>query len=221
MRIRNPEFSSRNLLRCRDDLLALLSQPTDTEARPCRGCDETCPCPQYSRTCCCQCSAQCPMASRKLSIDGERHPIEPHVLPLVYALSALRIIEPCWSCEGHISDCGESKTPQVWFYSGSVVYPDLLQRCICRLSDSCKLSTLWEVSVCPHQPESAVTLFVVRPESRADFRLGLLQDDLRRIGESLIGDMRELAEALLNENTTAEYRNYQPAIRSLTTSKSR
>ena len=144
------------------------------------------------------------MAGRKLSIDGERHPIEPQVLPLVYALAALRIVEPCWSCEGHVSGSGELKTPEVWFYSGSVVYPDLLQRCIRRLSDASEIATRWEVSVCPHQPESALTLFVLRPEHSPQPRLGLLQDDLRRMGQRLIAGMRALAKELLNENVPPE-----------------
>ena len=58
--------------------------------------------------------------------------------------------------------------------------------------------------MCPHQPEAAVTLFVLRPERCPDPRLGLLQDDLRRMGQRLITGMRELAEELLNENVPPE-----------------
>ena len=36
-----------------------------------------------------------------LSSDPERYPIEPGIVPLVFALRGLRVFEPCWSCEGH------------------------------------------------------------------------------------------------------------------------
>ena len=138
------------------------------------------------------------MAGSKLSNDGKRYPIEPLALPLVYALSALRIVEPCWSCEGHAGTQGECKQPEVWFYSGSVVYPGLLQRHVCRLASAGTLSTRWEVALCSHQPETAVTLFVIRPDRSPGVPLQRLQQDLRRISANLRGELRQLAEEMLD-----------------------
>lgn len=181
------------------DLHELLRQPFDNELRPCKGCEEVCACAKRSRSCCCQCSAHCPSAGRILSNDGERYPIEPDVLPLVYALSALRIVEPCWSCEGHESSGSGVRKPQVWFYARSAAYPELLQRHVSHLANAGKLAARWEIVVSEYQPEACITLFVIRPEGSSDIDLAPLRKDLRTIGRELQAAMRNQAQKMLLE----------------------
>ena len=62
-----------------------------------------------------------------LSSEPGRFPIEPHVVEIVYELNVLGLVQPYWSCEGHLNEAGEVvKLPQIWFYSHEVVYTDLL-----------------------------------------------------------------------------------------------
>lgn len=136
------------------------------------------------------------MAAQALSEDSDRYPIEPAVLPLVYALTALRVIQPCWSCEGHISNALPCKLPEVWFYATAVAYVDLVGRHIADLGVADQLSAEWAVEVCPHQQTSIATVFRIRPliRSDAEFHLGKLRADMDRIAESIGPRVRELAE---------------------------
>jgi hypothetical protein len=62
-----------------------------------------------------------------LSSEPAQFPIEPHVVEIVYELNALGLVQPYWSCEGHLNELGEVvKLPQIWFYSCDVAYTDLL-----------------------------------------------------------------------------------------------
>jgi hypothetical protein len=185
-----------------DDLARLLEQPTDRERRPCPSCDKVCGCPARSSQCCCGCSARCPDAARFLSSEPTQYPIEPHVVPLVYALASLRLVHPCWSCEGHRRPIGGLvRVPQVWFYSSSTIYPGLIAVHLKELEFHRRLLHAWMVSVCPHT-SGGVTIFQIQPEhmtqdeARAD-ALPSLQQDLRAIGDSLEGSIRQLARHLL------------------------
>ncbi|MBM4123723.1 MAG: hypothetical protein FJ246_02015 [Nitrospira sp.] len=181
-----------------DDLARLLEQPTDRERRPCPNCDTTCGCPARSTQCCCSCSARCPDAPRFLSSEPARYPIEPQVLPLVYVLAGLRLVPPCWSCEGHLQASGGlTRLPQVWFYSASTVYPELIALYLKDLEFQKRLHHHWMVSVCPHAAGGA-TIFQIQPEqlTPSDVKkaeLQTLQDDLRTIAGSLDASLRQLA----------------------------
>ncbi len=70
-----------------------------------RVCGESCAfrCEQCGSTRCnCECSQHCPRAAHALSEDPDRHPIEPGIQPLVFAMKRLGVFTPCWSCEGHL-----------------------------------------------------------------------------------------------------------------------
>ena len=74
--------------------------------RPCPGCrftfDES-----KSITSTLHCSPQCEYAPRQMSSDPDKYPIESGVVSLAYAFYTMRVMMPCWSCEGHVSDDGE------------------------------------------------------------------------------------------------------------------
>lgn len=185
-----------------DDLTRLLQQPTDRELRPCSNCDTPCGCPTRSTSCCCGCSSQCPDAPGFLSSEPIGHPIDPHMVPLAYALTSLRLVPPCWSCEGHLRAIGGlTRLPQIWFYSASTVYPELIASYLADLRSRWKLLYPWTIAVCPYTPGGA-TLFQILPEGLQPFELQAealhsLHNDLQTIGDSLVVSIRQLARNLL------------------------
>ncbi len=187
----------------KQDLLRLLQQPTDKERRPCPGCDKECGCPKHSTQCCCECSYVCPDVPNFLSSDPEQYPIEPHVVPLVYSLSSLRLVPPCWSCEGHNTYYSNPvRMPQVWFYSAHTIYAELISHYLHDLSFQKKLVHSWQVIVCPHT-EGGASIFQICPERNEpkepfESQLGELQKDLHTIGSSLAEEIRQLAQNRLN-----------------------
>lgn len=176
-------------------LKVLLSQPTDREARPCPGCEDVCACSKRSPDCCCGCSANCPNVPAMLTSDPERFRLEPRVTPLVYALTALRVVETCWSCEGHLDDHGDiDKTPQVWFYAEDPVYPMLIAQHAHDLLVGRKLSRAWCVNVMPFSA-CDVTTFCLRPVTIRGASLTDLQGDMDHLAQNLCESVRQLAQA--------------------------
>lgn len=186
------------------DLRLLVDQPTARECRPCAGCEEPCGCPKRSIECCCGCSPDCPTAHRYLSSEPESHPIESGIVPLVYALSELRVVPPCWSCEGHISpDRRWMRPPQVWFYSRSATYPQLIASYLAGLQQHGTISKAWEAVVSPHT-EDGVAIFILRAsiEDKVNPRLMReLQEDVGRIAQSLAEEVREAAMGKLEKDS--------------------
>lgn len=132
-----------------------------------------------------------------LSTDGERYPIEPGVLPLVKALACMRVIQPCWSCEGHPQQVGPHSLPEVWFYAGSARYVELLQSYVSELLLSRQIASAWQVTVCPYQQGDVGTMFVLRPEGTAHASLATLHADAATIGDKLQQHLRESARERL------------------------
>jgi hypothetical protein len=186
------------------DLQALAAQPDDREQRPCPGCDLACP-DCGSRGCTCKCRPDCPAAPRRLSSEPERFPIEPGILPLVYALSCLRLLPPCWSCEGHVDASGGlRRLPGVWFISRKVIYPTLVADLLGRLKAGGEIAHGWQVAMlnCGLETES---VFVIEPRLQADegFHLGRLRNDVAAISVRLGEGVKTLARKRierLNEN---------------------
>ena len=184
------------------DLVRLLELPTDRERRPCLTCDIPCKCVKRSSECCCSCSPRCPEAPRFLSSEPDRYPIEPNTVPLVYALSALQVVPSCWSCEGHLTPAGDLiRLPQVWFYSASTLYAELISEHIDDLEFKRKLAHAWQVAVCPHT-EGGTTIFAIKPDrlNEKDVhekQLPALQQDLRTIAEHLQDTIRRMAQEML------------------------
>lgn len=188
-------------------LQLLIVQPTDKQLRPCPGCDVKCLCSKHSPTCCCSCSPACPHAYMRLSSEPAKHPIEPNILPLVYGLSSLRLMQPCWSCEGHINNNNQiHKIPQVWFYSSTVVYPQLFSMHLHNLVANNKLSEPWQITVSPFSADSLVTTFIVKPElvnGIANTSLEKLQKDLHCISNNIANHIRRIAHEMLNSQNAA------------------
>ena len=189
------------------DLRLLLAQPTDKQQRPCPGCDMACSCAKHSPACCCNCSSGCPQAPRMLSSEPDEHPIEPHVLPLVYSLTVARVIQTCWSCQGHVHPNGQiHKLPEVWFYSPSVTYPALLAQHLTKLHTVDELSAPWQVSVAPYSADGTTAMFLIKPELLPEVSeelLNGLQRDLHRIATSLPNHLRRLAQEMLEQLNAA------------------
>ncbi len=188
-------------------LQLLLTQPTDKQVRPCPGCDVKCSCTKHSTTCCCNCTPACPHASELLSSEPAKHPIEPNVLPLVYGLSELRLVQPCWSCEGHMNKDNQiHKLPQVWFYSPNTIYPQLISQHLHNLHVKNELSESWQVIVSPFSADELVATFLIKPDFNngfANISLEKLHKDLHLISGSFANRIRKIALEMLNALSAA------------------
>ena len=186
-----------------EELELLLNQPTSKEKRLCSFCTllcETC----GSTKCTCQCSPNCKQAAKEMSSEPDRYPIDPLILPLVFHLNALRVIQTCWSCQGHEDQSLESgqlwKLPQVWFYSKSVVYPQLINEYLDDLAYCKRLNHAWQVSLC-YSDDPCGTCFAIVPNLCRIESVGLcaLQEDIQEISMSLVNGVRSNAKYLLNK----------------------
>ena len=148
-----------------------------------------------SINCTCGCHSGCSHAPKGLSSDPAKFPIEPAIVPLVYALTSLRVYQPCWSCEGHYDMTGSlGKLPRVWFFSKSVVYTDVLTQFLSLLKTAKKLTADWQVSSVywGHDLESTFSL-EPRLQVGDPPTLAELQEDVERIAENLHRDIKQIA----------------------------
>jgi hypothetical protein len=91
--------------------------------------------------------------------------------------------------------------PQVWFYSASTVYPELITLYLKDLEFRGKLLHQWMVSVCPHTAGGA-TIFQIQPEQLKPSEVQTadllsLHNDLHTMADSLTVSIRQLALNLL------------------------
>jgi hypothetical protein len=189
------------------DLQHLVAQPSDRDQRPCAGCDLVCPdCGSRRCTCCCQ--PGCPEAPRRLSSEPERFPVEPGIVPLVYAFSSLRLLPTCWSCEGHNDAAGKlRRPPSVWFFSRKLIYPSLVAGLLSRLRSAGRVGHDWQVTSL-HCGIETDSVFAVEPRLQPDEHVGLkrLRGDTAIIAARLGEGVRALARsriAALNERRGA------------------
>ena len=198
MRIQRHSLSRHHLRRVDAEVACLDSTKRDAG----RVCGETCSfvCSQCgSTTCQCRCSPFCPEAGKALSADPERYPIEPRILPLVFAMKRLRVFDPCWSCEGHAAADGSLwKMPMVWFYCRSMLYLRILKDGLNHLKLTGKVNSQWEILVTFSDPENLDTTFSIQPSAPQSpaIQLSVLQDDAREIAGSFDEMIREGARAL-------------------------
>lgn len=189
----DPEFDAQAAA----DLAHLLSQPTAKEARPCPGCELPCPC-NASISCACGCSVKCPHAPRLMSSDPEEHPVEPGIAPLVLALYGLRVVEPCWSCEGHMGPGDKLlRPPSVWFYSRSATYPMLIADYLAGLAGAKDTKHRWHLCMVTFgDGNDGCPVFSIEPDrSAAEADLMMLRRDVRVIAEGFETGIRALASA--------------------------
>lgn len=174
-----------------------------------RACGEGCQfrCGQCGSTSCqCRCSPTCPDAPKQLSIDADRYPIEPRVLPLVFAMKRLKVFDPCWSCEGHLAADGSLwKAPMVWFYCQSTIYLRILKDGLSQLSLSGRLRSPWEVVVTFSDPDNPDTTFSLQPANRLQGAIELqgLQSDIGEIAKTMDSFMEAGADALARNKRPA------------------
>jgi len=147
------------------------------------------------------CSPKCDDASRALSIDPERYPLEPKVIPLVYEVMASAGLKSCWSCEGHMDNEGELwKVPQVCFYSDTPIYPQLVLIHLLDLYQAKKLSFLWHIVLSDFSRSLNIT-YSIQPNLNQvnDPHLGALQHDMQVIAGDMHNKVKEIAQQLINK----------------------
>lgn len=127
------------------------------------------------------CRRDCAAAARRLSSDPDRHPVEPHVAPLVFELKRLGVFYPCWSCEGHNDSAGVLwKIPRVWFNTDSSVYVRALSQALGDGQFRQRLTAAWHVVVTNLDAAYAETVYSLEPgldprgSALADLRADLL-----------------------------------------------
>jgi len=199
MHIPLPKFGFLDKEKTALDLEKLIEQPSARQLRPCPGC--RLPCESVSPTdCATDCGATCINAPQALSSEPEAHPIELKVVPIVFELSALRLLQPCWSCEGHVNGQGELwKLPQVSFYTASDIYPKLLAVYLTRLKNQRTLHYPWQVIVVDYGQTWGPT-YQLEPALNhisEEIRLDLLQKDLETIADDLAEKIKQEARFML------------------------
>lgn len=196
MRISKPTFDRTYYRDRARDLERLMAAPGDAAKRPCPDC--TVKCERCGLTdCACLCAPDCPIAPRQMSSEPERYPIEPGIVPLVYAFYCTRVLHPGWSCEGHDDD-GEIKPPRVWFFTGTTAYPALLQSYLSDLQFQKAIECAWQVRVVSIG-DRATDAYSVEPDPREAPcpDLDAQRRDVRVIAAGLTDGLKELARQSL------------------------
>ncbi len=198
MKICEPNNQFFDLEQVKLDLQKFIIQDEPLVSPPCAGCQQHLPD---------ICSPKCPEAPKSLSVDPIQYPIERSVVALVFELNAIRLFETCWSCEGHIRE-GESqiwKIPQVCFYSQSSIYAKLLSTHLSKLFIQKKLKYNWLLCLSDIS-QSIHPAYNIQPDLTNQFEpsLGLLQNDMRTIGNDLQRHLKAEARSLLTKITAIQ-----------------
>lgn len=192
MYIYKPEENTQNTAQICEALQLFIDQPTPKDLAPCLNCDNHIPA---------DCSVKCSDAPAALSSDPMNHPLESKVVPLVFELTSTRLMQPCWSCEGHFNNENELwKLPQISFYSRSPVYPQLVVRHIQDLKVQKKLAYEWHV-VLSDFGQSWNMSYSIEPRLNdvKEPRLGMLQQDLQSISEDMCNKLKSIAKKMMFE----------------------
>ena len=191
MKINDSQFADKkaqSIIELRD----LLAQPSDKQARPCPDCRVRFG--QESTLSAENCSFACRYAPRHMSGQPDKYPIEGGIVPLVYALYSLRLVKPCWSCEGHLGpDKNIHKQPKVWFYSHSEIYPKLIAQTISDLQGKGKIDMCWGVKVLPFSQSLFQTTYSIEPVMSVQ-DLPKLRSDIIIMGQTLRRELLQLSQ---------------------------
>ncbi len=173
-------------------LEVFINQPEPEEVAPCPGCNQHIPV---------HCSPTCDRAAQALSIEPEKYPIEDKVVPLVFEIMATRLIQTCWSCEGHLDyESRLWKLPQVCFHTESQVYPKLMLIHLSRLYQAHMLTNAWHIVLTDMANTMGITYSIQPDLNRAeDIHLGALQLDLMTIAGNLHSALKQIARELLGD----------------------
>lgn len=199
MVIPQPKTGFLNPSQAEQELELLIRQPAAKELRPCPYCRLPCE-SAHPAHCAVTCDATCDNAPYALSSEPEQHPIERRVVKLVFELNSLRLLQTCWSCEGHLNARGELwKLPQVSFYAASPLYPKLLAAYLSRLKHQSQLHYPWRVGMVDFGQTWGPT-YLLEPATTyytEPIQLDRLQEDLHRIGDDLAERMKQEAQQML------------------------
>jgi len=199
MYIPKPNSALLNKAKAEEELEQLIGQPSAREQRPCPNCQLPCESSLPSQ-CAISCDANCVNAPQALSSEPDKHPIEQHVVKIVFELSTLRLMQPCWSCEGHLNGQGELwKLPQVSFYSASALYPKLLAGYLTKLKNNKQLHYPWQVIMVDYGQTWGPTYQLEPGLNHVDEEivLPLLQEDLHKISDGLAEQLKQEARIML------------------------
>lgn len=192
MRIPQPNFSNTEKDHIVTDLQLLIDQPDANQSPPCPNCTKI----DVSSV---DCSFNCDNAAEALSEDPERYPVEPNVVPLVFELTTMRLVQTCWSCEGHANIDGKIlKLPQISFYSEKPFYAQLLSNYLNKLHWKKKLQYPWEIALSDYGQTWEMTYTIKCDLNRVENPdISIMQKDLNTMGENLSTNIKIFARALL------------------------
>lgn len=195
MKIKDDCFKVEQKRLVKSTLTELLNQPSDKQQRPCPGCRFAVGA-SHSQTSAAFCSSNCSEASRQMSSDPDRYPIETGIVPLVYAFYSMRLMMPCWSCEGHNDQSGTmAKTPKLWFYTTADFYPKLVAQYVSNLKSADKIENNWTVRLLPFSQSMFTITYSLEPmeSDPAISNLPSLQNDIRIIAKDFRSEILKLA----------------------------
>lgn len=200
MKISDANLKPNQTQQIKEALISFVNQPSDKEERPCPGCRFAVG-ESQSQTSTEFCNAYCINAPLQMSSDRQRYPIEAGAVPIVYAFYTMRLLTPCWSCEGHNSPEGVLlKTPKIWFYSLNEFYAKLLAQHVSQLKAQQRIENHWTVKLLPFSQSMFTTTYSLEPNdiSTNVTNLSSLQNDLKIIAQHLREDMHQLAHSYID-----------------------
>lgn len=173
------------------DLQHLCAQSAAAARQPCGACGQA-----AKDGGVCGCGLDWSQLARQLSSDPERFPIEAGILPLVFALSEVPAISPCWSCEGHLDAQGQlHRLPSVWFTCHALAYPSLLAEALSALSAKRVLKHNWQIAAV-HCGSALEPVFAIEPRvGGTDAGLDALHADIQALSARLRDRLQVLAAA--------------------------
>ena len=179
----------------RRQLEMFIGQPEPSAIAPCSGCNQHEPA---------NCAPACERAPGALSIDPEQYPIEPKIVGLVYEVNACRVLQTCYSCEGHFRNDKLWKIPQVSFYSDAPIYVKLVLIHLDRLYLKKVLSYCWHI-VLIDMAQTLNLTYSIQPDLNnvEKHHLGKLQQDLKILSINFHSELKNIASELLTKAKNA------------------
>ena len=194
MHIPQPKFNDSDKSLIIDALNRLIQQPSATQSPPCTNCHQA----EAERT---DCSFKCENAAEALSEDPVKFPIEENIVPLVFELTTMRLVQTCWSCEGHASIDGKIlKMPQISFYTEKPLYAQLISKYLSKLFWQKKLQYPWEITLSDYGQTLELTYTIKCNISCIETPdLKIMHQDLNAMGENLSSKIKLYAQNLLSQ----------------------
>ena len=193
MHIPQPKFTQAGHLEIINDLTRLIQQPSADQLPPCPNCKQT--------TKVTDCSPKCSGAAEALSEDPNLHPIEPNIVPLVFELTSMRLVQTCWSCEGHASfDGGIFKMPQISFYTEKPFYAQLINMYLKKIHWKKQIQYPWEVCLSDFGQTLEITYTIKCDLSCIDNpTLSIMQSDLQAMAKDFSTNIKNYAQELISQ----------------------